>query len=217
MTNIVCVSNGAREELLYQLIDTLYRNTPLDQFNITYVMDGCRTDKITGPNLSVLMVDPAVNIIGRLKNLGAYWSEKQFGRGEWLCFIDDDVAFMPWWMEKMQLIMANSNILRLLGGVRHPYHGVNYEWANWNETDAVAGYCHFMRWSTWDRFGPYDAHAKGTGQSEDFAICRKIVDAGGKVGYIHPPVMAHCGLTDSSGKPILGAELIDKVEGILYE
>ncbi len=221
MTNIILITNGSRPHLLDQTIETLYRNTPLDQFNATYVLDGCRSDKITGPNLSVLMADPACNIIGRLKNLGAYWSEKQFGRGEWLCFVDDDMAFMPGWLDRMIAALSFSNKVRILGGVRHPYHKPIVEYGDrhhaWELTDAVAGYCHFMRWSTWDAFGPYDAHAKGTGQSEDFAVCQKVVAAGGDVGYIHPPVMAHCGITDSSGKTILGAELIERVEGILYE
>jgi|SRR6185369_3303634 len=239
MTNICLITNGSRPRLLEQTLRTLYENTPADQFNLTMACDGIAIDMIAAmrqyidDNLSVIASIPGPHIIGRLKNLGAYWSEKQFRRGEWLCFIDDDVAFMSGWLKRMQQAFAERNQLRLLGGVRHPYHQVNEEWAavvshggmnSWPSddaqeveiTDAVAGYCHFMRWSTWARFGPYDATAKGTGQSEDYAICRKIVDAGGKVGYIYPPVMAHCGLTDSSGKPILGAELIEKQEGILY-
>lgn len=228
MTNIVLITNGSRPRLLEQTLRTLFDNTPTDQFRLTIVTDGL-TAQILLRQVFVdnypkwdfnhpqsVSVTPACSIIGRLKNLGAYWSEKQFGRGEWLCFIDDDVAFTPGWLEQMDSVMSDNNQVRILGGVRHPFHKPNEVHVTWHETDAVAGYCHFMRWSTWDRFGPYDAHAKGTGQSEDFAICRKIVDAGGKVGYIHPPVMAHCGITDSNDKTVLGAELIERVEGILY-
>lgn len=250
MTNVILCTNGTRPRLLEQTLKTLRGNTPAGQYNLTVVCDGdiglfgVGCDGIE----TTLTIDPPCNIIGRLKNAGAYWSEKQFGRGEWLIFIDDDMAFLPGWQWKMEYALMATNDIRLLGGVRHPFHGVNAEVGlsldkgnrednrhkvyrsdslsdpipsfiteGIDITDAVAGYCHFMRWSTWDRFGPYDSHAKGTGQSEDYALCRKIVDAGGKVGYIHPPVMAHCGLTSSEGKRILGAELIEHQAGVIYE
>lgn len=227
--NIVCITNGARPRLLEQTLRTLYWNTP--SFNLVVVCDGHGgiegsegLSDLMAINASVIAITPC-NIVGRLKNLGAYWAEKHFGRGEWICFIDDDLCFEPYWLNRMKNAMTANNQLRILGGVRHPYHGVNDKHryldvergVDWDETDAVAGYCHFMRWSTWDKFGPYDANAKGTGQSEDYAICRKVVEAGGAVGYIHPPVMAHCGITDSQGKRILGAELIEQVPGVIYE
>ncbi len=230
MTNIVLITNGSRPHLLEQTLRTLFESAPRDQFNVTLVLDGidawCVCKPIYNVNLSLVITDPACHVIGRLKNVGAYWSEKQFGRGEWLCFIDDDIAVRQNWLAVMIEQTELNNAVRITGGCRHPFHGVNQRVGSPSFlkdgpcieiTDAVAGYCHFMRWSTWDRFGPYDAHAKGTGQSEDFAICRKIVDAGGKVGYIHPPVMAHCGITDSNGKTILGAELIERVPNIIYE
>ena len=237
MTNIILITSGSRPRLLAQTLRTLYVNTPADQYTLTMVTDGHMEfpfDQDWGERISVIGMRPPCNIVGRLKNLGAYWSEKQFGRGEWICFIDDDVAFFPGWLGQMT---AATNVCQMIGGNRHPYHGVNEE-ITWGSipggtfrpgqeievttqtiqiTDAVAGYCHFMRWETWDRFGPYDAHAKGTGQSEDFAICREIVDAGGKVGYIHPPVMAHCGVTDSLGRPAIGMEKIQRKLGVLYE
>lgn len=225
MVNICLITNGSRPRLLEQTLLTLIENTSdKQQFNLTIVFDGVHEDSMPGwlsCNKTMLGLYPPCYIVGRLKNLGAYWSEKQFGRGEWLCFLDDDMALFPGWLEKMTALAGSSNQLRLLGGVRHPFHGVNIEQQTgrygWQSTDAVAGYCHFMRWSIWDKFGPYDAHAQGTGQSEDFAFSRKIVDVGGKVGYIHPPVMAHTGITDSSGKTILGANQIERVPGYLYE
>jgi hypothetical protein len=242
MTNIVLITNGARPRLLAQTLRTLYENTPARDYNLTVVGDGNIKWPFSGDScedpindwheqLSVIRTAPPCHIVGRLKNLGAYWSEKQFGRGEWLCFLDDDMAFFPGWLDAMGEALKDSNQVRILGSVRHPFHkpnaalGAIHSWGSPADkayrdielTDAVAGYCHFMRWSTWDKFGPYDAHAKGTGQSEDFPICRKVVDAGGKVGYIYPPVMAHCGITNSEGKPILGGDLIERVPGVLYE
>ena len=221
MTNIVLITNGSRPRLLAQTLRTLYVNTPADQYTLTMVTDGhieFPFEQDWGERISVIGMRPPCNVLGRLKNLGIYWSEKQFGRGEWLCVIDDDLAFFPGWLEKMQKAMESSNQLHILGGIRHPYHQTDTLLNGGIEiTDAVAGYCHFMRWEMWDRFGPYDAHAKGTGQSEDFAICRKIVDAGGKVGYIQPAVTAHCGVTDSLGRPAVGMDKIQRKLGVLYE
>ena len=235
--NIVLVTNFSRRNLLAQTLRTLYENTPEDQFNLTIVCDGfpSEADLITigqRENSTVISEWPPCHIIGRLKNLGAYWSEKQVGRGEWLCFIDDDMAFFPGWLTaitgRFPHVEKFGQPIRIIGGIRHPFHQVtanayssdstmmNPDKESVEITDAVAGYCHFMRWSTWDKFGPYDAHAKGTGQSEDWKLCNDIVKADGRVGYIHPPVMAHCGITNSNGNPILGGDLIERVPGVLY-
>ena len=74
------------------------------------------------------------------------------------------------------------------------------------ETDAVAGYSMLMSWETWHKYGPYDQHAKGVGQSEDFAICQKVVKDGGRVGYVSPPVLTVCGLTNTLGEKVPGYE-----------
>lgn len=224
MTSIILISNGSRPRLLEQTLKTLESNTPEGSYTLTIVADGdidMRSRVAFAPWITSITVDLSCNIVGRLKNIGAAWSEMQFGRGDWLCFIDDDIAFLAGWLERMTRAMKYANQTRLLGGARHPYHGVvgtTAENGFIDLTDAVAGYCHFMRWSTWDAFGPYDAHAKGTGQSEDYALSRKIVAAGGKVGYIHPPVLAHCGLIkNSEGNPAVGGEAFERLPNLHYE
>ena len=61
-----------------------------------------------------------------------------------------------------------------------------------------------MSWDTWDEFGGFDQHAKGVGQSEDFAVCQKVVKAGYKVGYVSPPVLVVTGLTNTLGEKVPG-------------
>ena len=63
-----------------------------------------------------------------------------------------------------------------------------------------------MRWSTWDKHGPLDAHAKGVGQSEDWKFCQSIIADGGCVGSVYPRVVFNCGVTNSLGQPSPGAE-----------
>jgi hypothetical protein len=74
-----------------------------------------------------------------------------------------------------------------------------------------------MRWKTWDDFKPFDAHAPGIGQSEDFAFCRKIVECGYLVGSVYPRCILNCGLLDSYGHPCVGydavkAELLGEIK-----
>lgn len=195
MVDVILITNHRRPKLLDQCIATLTNNTP--KLSLTIVSD-----------------TPDCGIVGALKNSGAHNFDR---KNDYVCFIDDDVAFFPGWSETLAEKLTKYNKLRIVGGVRHPFHGVNEDWGDIQITDAVAGYCHFMRWSTWEKMGPYHAHAKGTGQSEDWALCQEVIENGGVVGYVNPPVMAHCGITDSLGRKILGADLIERVEGILYE
>jgi GT2 family glycosyltransferase len=144
-------------------------------------------------------------------------SEKVFGHSDWLCFLDNDVAVFEGWLSKAASLLDSEAIPMLLGGQRHPYHGVTHRLYGVEEVDAVAGYSMFMSWDTWDRFGPFDANAKGIGQSEDWAFSQRVKKGGGIVGYIHPPVLAHCGLTNTDSKPATGHEAFERFPGLIYE
>lgn len=228
MTNIVLLVKD-RPRLTVQCLNTLYENTSRDQFTLTVMDDGSdlETTEIIGKhsryvsNMRVIVLEQSIGIVGWLRNVGASASERYFGRGEYLCFIDNDIAFRANWLQKMIHSMeCLPPHVKLLGGYRHPFHGVNAKWeppASVEETDAVAGYMHFMEWVTWDTYGPYDQHSRGVCQSEDFAFCQKIVKDGGKVGYIHPSVILNCGITNSENKPAIGSEQFIRVEGYIYE
>jgi GT2 family glycosyltransferase len=239
MVNIVLLVKD-RPRLTDQALRSLYANTPQDQFNLLVMQDG------SGPDVQDLMMryrfrencreidlGASIGIVGWLRNVGASASERYFGRGEYLVQADNDLFFKRDWLSTMVQRMKFSERygFKVLGGYRHPFHGAiagyhpSYEngpskesaWIE--ETDAVAGYMHFMEWETWDKFGPYDQHAKGVCQSDDFAYCRKIVDAGYRVGYVNPPVIINCGLTNSEGKPAVGHEhfRVNTLENVIYE
>jgi len=246
MTNIVLLVRD-RPRLTEQALRTLFQNTPKDQFTLTICDDGSwpETAEIIRryanyENVEVVTFRKSVGIVGFLRNVGAATSERVFGRGEYLYHGDNDVAVFPGWLAQMT---ASLNLLheevKLVGGYRHPFHGLT---GNLIEpripgscrgiepTDAVAGYSHLMRWSTWDAFGPYDQHAKGVCQSEDYSFCQRIINARGvggsyehpnpllgyKVGYIHPPVIAVCGVTNTENKPAIGSDQIPRVPGLVY-
>lgn len=232
MTNIVLLVKD-RPRLTEQTLRTLCMHTDRAAYNVTVVDDGSwpETSKIISryegySNLQIVTFLHSVGIVGFLRNVGVWASERFFGRGDYLYLSDNDVAFTPGWLDKM--ISAKENIkiahgkgVAILGGYRHPFHlfkqAVTEHEQTIDVTDAVAGYSQLMRWECWDLYGPFDQHAKGVCQSEDFAICQKITSKGNFVGYIHPPVIHNCGITNSEGKPAIGAEHFPRVPGLIYE
>lgn len=225
MTNIIMLARN-RHALTEQALRSLARNTPRDAFSFTFVDDDSDPG---GPdvydyveNSTRLYLQCSNHNLGALKNLGVYWSERMFGRGDWLAVLDNDICVIdPNWMKRVGRMIK---YMKIIGGCRHPFHGINESIVAENGadhfliTDAVSGYSHFMEWPTWDRFGPYpETGAPGINQSEDYAFCRKAVDAGLLVGYIDPPVLVHTGITNSNGEPAVGAEKFLRVPGVLYQ
>src|ERR1041385_5657926 len=217
-----------RPNLTRQALQSIYHHTARDQFNLMIMDDnsGAATKSVIfnfyGIENSCHLVSQysrSIGVLGFLRNVGAQVSEKVFGRGDWLCFLDNDVAVFEGWLPNL---IHGANFLHhgVLGGQRHPYHQVSAPIIPGRpilEVDAVAGYSMFMSWSTWDRFGPFDANAKGIGQSEDWAFSQRVKKGGGIVGYIHPHVLAHLGVTYSLGKPATGHEAFERFPGLIYE
>lgn len=224
MTNIVLICRD-RPRLTEQTLRTLYMNTDPTLFNLTIVDDGSGVETIKildrygrKDNCEIVHLLKSVGIVGFLKNVGAWTSERVFGRGDYLCFIDNDIAFSFGWLEFMTSRLDYDKDLLILGGYRHPFHQpIKGSSRLLSLTDAVAGYTHLMRWHTWDLYGPYDQHAVGVCQSEDFAICQKIISSGKYVGYLEPAVIHNCGITNSEGKPAIGAEYFPRIRGLIYE
>ena len=225
MTNIIVLCHD-RYKLTVQTIQSIQRNTDPAAYTLTLVDDDSQDFRVRNflddqvlynpKNTTLVRVLGSRHCLGALKNLGVMHSELTFGRMDNLCIFDNDVFVFPDWLPTLDTRLRGWSVDVLIGGVQHPFHKTNAEVAHVSMTDAVAGYCHFMYWGVWDKYGPYDANAPGIGQSEDFAISRRIVEAGGNVGYINPPVMAHCGITNSNGELIAGADQIERLEGILY-
>jgi glycosyltransferase involved in cell wall biosynthesis len=227
VTNIVALVQN-RPRLTKQMLTSLYKFTDQDSFNLTIVDDGSSEetyqlalDMVSGLGSRKAMLVSfwrSVSILGFLRNIGAQVSEKVFGRGDWLCFLDNDVAVFEGWLAR--LIEAMPSGPAVVGGQRHPYHKPLPAVPGQpilEAVDAVAGYSMFMSWETWDRFGPFDANAKGIGQSEDWAFSQRVKKGGGIIGYIHPPVLSHTGLTNSDGKPATGHEAFERFPGLIYE
>jgi GT2 family glycosyltransferase len=217
MVNIVMIAKN-RPRLTQQALGSLLSQTPVESYNLTLVDDNSDVFPLglsDYDNCVKVTLSRSKGIVGLVRNIGADVAERYWGRGDWLLFLDNDTYLHPGWLERMTHAATHPEF-KILGGCRHPFHQPRPAEQGYvhqapvrftiDSTDAVAGYSMLMSWDTWDKYGPFDQHAVGLGQSEDFAICRKVVDAGYKVGYVSPPVLTVCGLTNTLGEKVPGYE-----------
>jgi len=225
-----------RPLLTKQAITTFLAHSKYD-WTLTVIDDA--SDFQTQTLLDGLASQPRIRVLRHMRvtsntalsrNLGVHFSQRFFGRGDYLYLSDNDAFFLPSWDH--YLIHAYQDVqdtYRLLGPYRHPYHHPHKEGTEVVElggrmmkvvsTDAVQGIGHLMTWETWDRWGPLVEHpgvGLGTNQSEDFDFCQRIVKDGFRVGSLEPFVVLNCGITGTDGKPSPGADLIERVEGVFY-
>lgn len=148
-----------------------------------------------------------------------------FGRGEYLYLSDDDVFFRPGWLQTLvnAYEVAWQHGFRVLGGVGHPYHhpistlrvgpvGVG-EQLNGdfvvNEVYAQPLQSMLMRWEVFDEYGPFRETPVGAVcQGEDCDFGNAIRAKGGRLGVISPALLVNCGVTNSFGQPIPGADMV---------
>ena len=212
-----------RNALTAQALQTFFNNSALD-WTLTIIDDAskfqtkCLLDRYaTQDGVTVLRAPQPVGVTGRMRNLGVYWSEKMWGRGDFLYLSDNDAYFTKSWDVVLTHALEEHGEFKLLGPYRHPYHLPNRQVDNVVATDAVQGLGHLMRWETWDKYGPLDAHATGTNQSEDYKFCQQIVADGFLVGSIQPDVVYNCGRTGTNGKPSPGADVMPRIAGVFME
>ena len=223
MINIVMIAKN-RPNLTRQAVVSLYSHTPPGSFNLTLVDD--QSDdliEVESPNACVLRIGRSNGVVSKIKNLGVYWSEHYFGRGDWLYMSDNDVFYTAGWSVHLikQMDAGFFDGYALLGGQNHPYHQpqpVNKMLPFIREYHALAGTSWLMPWSTWDKYGPLaESNAPGVGQSEDHAFCQKIRADGYKVGAVWPHVVIDTGITQTNGQLSPGHEHKKRVEGVVYE
>lgn len=232
MTNICMIARN-RPNLTQQAVQSLYDHTDPSTCTLTVLDDGTSSENLCAmypfsgkwTQREVLIhIHPSKGIVGLARNLAIRASETYWGRGDFLCMLDNDVYLCDGWLEKITRALAWAEHwgYRILGGQRHPFHQiaeVNQEQGiTVQKVDAVAGYSMLMRWETWDKYGPFPDNQPGVCCSEDWAVCQRITkELYYKVGYIHPPVLYHCGITNTLGQPAVGSEAFERVPGVLYE
>src|SRR5215469_8325282 len=177
MTNIVVLVHN-RYALTRQCIQSIRANTKPGTYTLTIVNDDSQDFRVDAYLIEEMRKHPkdttlfkfynSGHCLGMLKNMGVWYGHARFHKNDpgYICVLDNDVCVFKGWLEKMIDTMETQQV-RLLGGVRHPFHGVNKQHEGWVEVDAVAGYCHLIRFETFIIEGPYVEDAPGIGQSED--------------------------------------------------
>lgn len=235
MLSVVMLSCN-RLRLLQQSLDSLFANTR-GKFSLTVIDDSddyetqqWLTGFLLGKSDVFLRTNDKPHCTGAARNQGIEASRNKFGTDGLIYASDNDVWFAPGWDHVLTEAYRQFPRIKVIGGGCHPFlqprtgrsgnrflaNGYLYKLM---ERDAVSGYSWLLSWETWDKYGPLDAHAQGVRQSEDFALCQKIIKDGFSVGSVVPEVVHHTGLHDTFGERPPGWELIDKsrVPGVLYE
>lgn len=230
MLNAVMLTHN-RPLLTKQALETFFSNSKLD-WTLTVVDDDSnyQTESVLRnfnikENMKVLKVSNALHNTALLRNMGVWFSDHYWGRGDFLYLSDNDACFTYGWDEALLSAWKMwQDKFKLVGPYRHPFHQpiakYRFDGCDLVATDAVQGIGHMMRWETWDKYGPLSEHkgqGNGTNQSEDFAFCQAIVKDGFLVGSIQPEVVHNCGITGSNGKPSPGSNLIERLKGVYYE
>jgi Glycosyl transferase family 2 len=149
---------------------------------------------------------------GPARNSVVHSSAFCFGRGDYLYLSDDDVCFLrPDWLKVLieAYERAWDHGYRVIGAYNHPYHQPVSSIGDVYEVYALALQSMLMRWEVWDKYGPFRETTVGAVcQGEDVDFGNAVRADGYKLGVISPALLVNCGITNSFGQPIPGAEMV---------
>jgi len=143
-------------------------------------------------------------------------------RGEYLYLSDNDVYFLPNWLEVLleayKFARTFYNVIAI-GAYNHPYHipckkipfYCHGKFMSIGLVHALATQSWLWKWEDWDKFGPFKETAPGqVCQGDDVDMGNKIIAAGGKLAVLIPPMIVNCGITNSRGEHIPGYDEVMK-------
>ncbi len=150
---------------------------------------------------------------------------RRHNEGEFLYHTASDFYFREGWLDGLlaNMPVAEAMGIGLLGAYSHPFHrttSVVPGVAGYaiHSKDMVSGGSWFMRWSTWDRFGPLtEEHTGLYVGGEDTAFNFRLIEAGVGRATLVPEMVVHTGRTNSAGQPTIGADYMPDVPGVLIE
>ena len=236
MTTNITMLVANRPRLTKQALDSI---GDLSDATVTIRDAGMNTEVFDAVNKWTLSI-PTVRLgysicpdplgTGPARNQVIEFSEKQFGRGNYLYISDEDVFYKRHdWLSILIKSYEESwkYRYRMIGAYNHPYNGpiAGEQWVKSGEyavypVYALASQSILMRWSVFDEFGPFCQTPAGkVCQSEDVDLSNKIRAAGYKVGVISPALLVNTGITNSFGEKIVGWEMVAKEapQGVVIE
>lgn len=228
MIDIVLITTHQRGLLTLQSIDSLVRNAAnRDVFRLTIVQDGyhltgidcfCLDNELQESDS--LIVNAASQGASASRNIGAS-SIPKYRRNKYVMFMDDDVYMCKDWDRRIvDALEALPNCV--VSGHSHPYnHAFGEYMIPGIDSDKIAHTVHVestqvlstvhlaMAWEVWDKVG-FFIEPGGPGGSEDVDWCKRASNLGFGLAVTVPQTVIHCGVVSSSGKEIVGADLVRK-------
>jgi len=192
-----------RLSLTQQTIATLFKNTTLP-FRLIIISDAS-TDE-TNTHLTTLSDRARIYMMpgqkgpGACRNAGAAIAYDY----DFLYFTDNDVYFLPGWLEKLYSIMDTYPNVGICGGYTTDYHKTlgtdNKDGVEVKYTDGQAGHSILIRKELWLRAGPF-AHSNKLGV-DDCALSTFVKFLKYDIAQPKKPCIVHCGMTNSFGDKI---------------
>jgi GT2 family glycosyltransferase len=212
MIDVVLITSGRRPELLAQSLDSLIGNAANGfPYSLTVVFDGSGPLPIA--RIGTLIIHAESQGASASRNVGA-GSITQYRRQKYVMFCDDDIYACPKWDESLlglarDVADHHSGDFEkgtIISGHSHPFNHAELTHiygTNFGIPLVISSVHMLMPWELWDDVG-YFQEPGGPGGSEDYDYCMRAKAKGYGFAVTEPQCIIHCGLTSTSGKPIVG-------------
>lgn len=232
--NIVMLSLN-RPALLYQALRSLFMTPQLPHPWRLTIIDDCSNDPQTIKTLEWAATYPDVAVFYNKERMGVGASRNKAidmliqKESELLYLSDNDVFFTQGWLDILvTAYRCYGDQVKVIGGYCHPFNqeivklghyfiknGDNFRMSI---RDAIDGLSWLIDWDTFKKWGPFDDNSIGCGKSEDWAFCQRVRGDGFEVGVVEPMPIINCGMTNSDGVAIPGADIArPQVDGLVIE
>jgi len=206
-TAIVIITRN-RGRLFNQTMQSLMRNTPRELYDLIVVDDASANSSIfhelydRGDIDHLILTNQASP--GACRNLGMEIVKR--GGYKYVYHSDNDMYFLPGWLEKCQQTLVENDNIKLITPYGHPYHHYNNEFLRDDiySVNACAGNSWYLETETYLKYGL--AENKGIMCSEDHDFCIRLRKDGFICARFVDNLVLHTGICNSSGDPATGAE-----------
>ena len=197
-----------RIELTRQTVQTLFQNTKIP-FRLIIISDASEektNDYLKSVSPATLILMPKNTGAASCKNAGM----AIVGDNEYYYITDNDMYFMPNWLEALLKIMEAFPKVGIVGGRNHGYHGILEHKENQGIRIQTAlqqaGFSMLVRKEAWLSCGPFLHYSPQDLGKEDVKFCNKVRAANWEIARPPEPVIFHCGIKNTFNVSTAGAD-----------